>query len=184
MIERGSSEETGGEPGDICMQGGMRNTRVLKWLESGGSRRVVDLMTRRWEGVGRGAEENLEQGNDPVLHVTELCWLYLWQHSAIPCTCEIADEILISRLMRKCRTDTNPFTKDERTSRVLRNSFSRQYSFPGGVEGHIVQRRIPFQRIGEFSIHSKLKCCTKRAARSTLRGHVGNASGIERASLP
>lgn len=49
-IEKGSSKEAGGEPvvTDICMQGGMRNTRVLKWLENNGSRRVADLMTRRW----------------------------------------------------------------------------------------------------------------------------------------
>lgn len=31
----------------ICMQDGMHNTRTLKWLESGGSRRFADLMTQR-----------------------------------------------------------------------------------------------------------------------------------------
>lgn len=44
----------------LHMQGGTHNTRALKWLESGGSRRVADLMTLRLTA----GERKSERGNE------------------------------------------------------------------------------------------------------------------------
>lgn len=76
---------------DICMQGGMRNTRVLsQWLESGGSQRVADLMTaavdkRVAEEVA--GEENLERGNGPVTRYGIVPFLVALRHAVYTRDC-------------------------------------------------------------------------------------------------
>jgi len=45
------------------MQDGMHNTRTLKWLESGGSRRFADLMTQRLADKRQKERERGREGD-------------------------------------------------------------------------------------------------------------------------